>query len=425
MTCLSGAIRPIVDGQKVRWRRLVASASFATVMIVGMSAAGIGGVSPAQAQAPSSVGNLFEPDYSNLLGDAAARLQPVVNHARTSQAAGNCPNIANFKIETSASLDTDYVKALFEGRRETLSKELRRLGLQDSQFVIERGGTGNSAQMSYGPRDLEKPTLHTSSTPRIGTKVKAGDRITVTMVARDNVNSWQTGIQTIQLKAESEGNLLVPNAQSYPARPRDCNRPPEERRHVVVYTVPANPPPVVRLRAIAEDFANQHDTDIAEFPTGELAGRFEWRHIIHGAGGGETVAVADFSLDSDGQGNLTGRMTGQIPQRTWNVPGCPTRFVGPGSFQAKLVGSYTPGSNTFSAQVTESQNTGPRAVDCGGTTRNMPFYEVHQTPIFRDAFRDLRAAADGSWRSSGERSGSMGGGSYTTRYSLTLRRTQN
>ena len=46
----------------------------------------------------------------------------------------------------------------------------------------------------------------------------------------------------------------------------------------------AQPPPIIRLRAIAEDFAGKKDEDVAEFPTGDWHGKFEWKHVCQGGG---------------------------------------------------------------------------------------------------------------------------------------------
>ena len=55
-------------------------------------------------------------------------------------------------------------------------------------------------------------------------------------------------------------------------------------------------------------------------------------------------AIADLTLDYDGRGNLTGTLAGSTPERTANHPDVFRQIsVAPGTFSAKLVGSYTPG----------------------------------------------------------------------------------
>ena len=260
--------------------------------------------------------------------------------------------------------------------------------------------------------------------------MKPGDQIKVTMVARDDATRWQTGIQRIQLIAQNPGGDELVGAQDYPPviRP-NCEGRPEPRTLVLTYTVPRNPPPIVRLRAIAEDFANHHDTDVGEFPTGDWYGTFEWTHLCVGSGlRDETRGIGDLTLDYDGRGNLTGTLAGSIPERTQTMPACSFRQVAPGTFSAKLVGSYTPGQDTFSAQAVEVRTTpGRSSFTCpdGTSVHDQAFFAVYEGPMFRNAFRDLRRQPDGSRKSSGEIPFSAGGGTCTTTYSLTLRQAQN
>ena len=120
--------------------------------------------------------------------------------------------------------------------------------------------------------DTEKPTLNTSSTPRKGTKVKAGDTIKVRMEASEEYTStrsgWQTGVKRIQLIDEGPNPVVVPRWEGIGMRA--CSAKQWKQFLEVTYTVPANPPPVIRLRAIAEDFAGNKDEDVAEFPTTDV-----------------------------------------------------------------------------------------------------------------------------------------------------------
>ena len=58
-------------------------------------------------------------------------------------------------------------------------------------------------------KDKEKPKLDTNSVPRKGKKVKAGDKITVTMVARDHANLGRAGSRPSSLspRAKAAGSL--------------------------------------------------------------------------------------------------------------------------------------------------------------------------------------------------------------------------
>jgi hypothetical protein len=205
-----------------------------------------------------------------------------------------------------------------------------------------------------------------------------------------------------------------------------------QRTHSVTYTVPSDPPPIVRLRAIAEDFAGNIDTDIGEFPTGDWYGTFGWKHVCQGGGNrDETRGTGDLTLDYDGRGNLTGTLVGNVPERMMIVPSCSSyRLLTPGTFRAKLLGSYTPQPDRFSVQAVDVQTTHGRAsLTCpaGSSTFEQAFFAVYEGPMFRDAFRDLRRQEDGSLKliPDGQSTVSVGPSTCTTTYSLTLRQAQN
>ena len=96
----------------------------------------------------------------------------------------------------------------FMGRRQAgnfgpASLEGQGLGVAGRLSVKEEPGSVSSMSGTPPPRDDKPPTLRTRSVPPKGSKVTSGQTITVTMVARDNADRWQTGIKTIQLVADS------------------------------------------------------------------------------------------------------------------------------------------------------------------------------------------------------------------------------
>ena len=281
--------------------------------------------------------------------------------------------------------------------------------------------------MTLAP-DKDKPTLTTTSTPRKGTKVKPGDTIKIRMEASEEYAparlNWQTGVKKLQLIDEGPNPVVTPHWEG--TEMRACAAKQWKQFLEVSYLVPANPPPVIRLRAIAEDFAGNQDVDVAEFPTGDWYGTFNWTHTCQGGGNkDETVGKSDLALDNDGRGNLTGTLTGSTPERRQTIPPCSFASVAPGTFNAKLLGSYTPRPETFSAQAVDVRTTPGRAsfaCPSGSNVVDLAYYEVYGTEIFRDAFRDLRRQPDGSWTSSGKSTASASGGSCTTTHTLTLRR---
>ena len=436
--------RPIhshrIAGRATETRRCAPGQATAAALAAAVAVLAIGGVSSLAptgavlAQTPGtagpvSLGDLFTaPDSVDLKRDANAALNAAIANADMRQCR---TQKANIKV-VMAKGDDLFQQALGTARRDAIDAILKQQGVAAERYAVAYGGIGakDDVQVEYGDiiPDKDKPKLDTDSEPRKGKKVKANSKIVVTMVATDRANEWQTGIKSIQLQdiSTNPNGILVPSPADYGRLPNPCNAATMQQTHVVTYTVPSNPPPIVRLRAIAEDFAGNVDTDIGEFPTGDWYGTFGWTHLCQGGGmRDETRGIGDLTLDYDGRGNLTGRLAGSIPQRSMSYPGCSSFvWLTPGTFSARLVGSYTPTQNTFSAQAVDVKNTWGRASYCGHAAESA-FAQIHQSPMFGDAFRDLRRQPDGSLKSDGEHTISVSPQTCTTNYSLTLRPVQN
>jgi len=407
----------------VRALAVALAATFAVLTIGGVSSFAPTGAVFAQTAgtAGQTLFNLFDGDSVDPKADGLARLAAAIRQAKAPR---DCA-LGELTIYTPKG-DPLFQGALSNARRDSLLRALEGQGLGVAGRLSVKEETGSVGKFDAGyipPRDDKPPTLRTTSDPPKGSKVTAGRTIKVTMVARDDANRWQTGIKTIQLVADSEGGRFVASENYAPcAEPR-------EKRVEATYEVPANPPPIVRLTALAEDHAGLMDTDVGEFPTGDWYGRFGWTHICQGGGStDETHGIGDLTLDYDGRGNLTGMLVGSIPERKQTIPPCSFKHVAPGTFSAKLVGSYTPGPDTFSAQAVDVRTTPGRAswaCPAGSSVQDQGFFTVYEGPMFRDAFRDLRRQPDGSRKSNGESTFSSGGGACTTNYSLTLRQAQN
>ena len=178
----------------------------------------------------------------------------------------------------------------------------------------------------------------------------------------------------------------------------------------------------------------------AQTPPPSWHGTFEWKHFCQGGGStDETRGIGTLELSysayghvdfSDVDGNrhrpewtLNGRLTGTIPERRPTIATCSFTYVAPGTFSANVVGSYTPAQNTFSATVYRVNSTPGRAswaCPAGTTEADQPYFAVYEGPLFEDAFRELRRAPDGSLKSNGERTVSVGESTCTTTYALTL-----
>lgn len=259
-------------GKRTETRRRSPGQAISAALVASFAVLAIGGVSwlapidSVFAQTPGTSGrisfNLFTGDSVDLNQKDAQRL---IDAARKAKTPGKCPLGALFIFTPEG--DPLFQQALAGARRDAVLQTLQRNGVDATRFFVDSlvGGKKNDATLDL-QLDQAKPTLTTTSVPPKGKKVKAGDKIKVTMVARDDAEpkSWQTGIKTIQLVAESEGGRFIAS-ENYEA----CTDP-RVRRVEATYTVPSNPPPIVRLAALAEDHVGLMDTDIGEFPTRDV-----------------------------------------------------------------------------------------------------------------------------------------------------------
>jgi len=367
---------------------LGASIAVATVALIG--AAGSAALAQTAGTAgPVSLGDLFKPPDSmdfrdgaeGKLGDAAGQ---VVNPR-------GCPQQAKFKVIVKRG-DPLFQQALAFARRDALRAFFADSpGFTRMEFSGEIGSK-DDVQVDYQRMpDREKPNLHTSSVPPKGRKVKARDTITVTMVARDDATTWQTGIQRIQLIAV--GDALV-GAKDYPPviRP-NCEGRPEPRTLVLTYEVPRNPPPVVRLRAIAEDFAGNIDTDIAEFPIADWYGTI--KKTAKGGGHNHTINI-DYAFEVERSGTIKGRASARISTEAYEVPACTMLWTySPSEFDIPLSGrrngenfELTLEPGTLTATIT---NTGPCAGDQPSNT-----FPSHLNPAVHAQTKYRIPARDGA-----------------------------
>lgn len=402
--------------------RIVSLLCAAVVMI------GIVTLTPAIAQ-QAQTANIFTFDL--FTGDSVADLDPdearkLLDAARQAQVPGDCP-LGRITVLMPKG-HVEFQMAMGNARRDVVLQLLNVNGIDPSRFfadvrIIGGENTGNDAQLEYTPPDKEPPRLNVTSTPEKGKKVRANERITVRAIARDDANPWQTGIMSIDLTAEGGGPF---GFQDYALA---CDRPSPPRTLQGVYTVPANPPPLVRLRATAKDFAGNEIDLLADFPTGDWYGKFNWNHNCEGFMTDNTRGISDLALTYDGRGNLTGTLVGSIPEREQIIPTFTSfTYLAPGTFSAKLVGSYTPGQESFSAQAIDSQTTPGRASwtsPAGSHVDALPFFTAYEGEMFGKSFRDLRRQPDGDLKSNGESTVSVGGSTCKTSYTLTLKQAQS
>jgi hypothetical protein len=321
---------------------------------------GVAVLAPAAlAQQPTQVEfatyELFQgPDSVDLRPDSFQRLADAVRKAQTS---ANCP-LGRLKIR-AAEGDPLFQQALMAARRDAVLARLQQTGIPVAgRLFVETemfGGPQGDDTVYEIPGDRTPPTLRTNSDPPKGSKVNPRQRIIVRMAARDDATRWETGVKTIQLVADSEGGRFIASENYEP-----CSDP-KEKRVEATYEVPADPPPIVRLTALAEDHAGLMDQDTAEFPTGDFYGTL----TVESAN--RYLTRADIVLNHDGKGNLTGTMVGQLRHLDVTVGGCTFRMIRPNDFRVSLVGAYTEG-RSLKVFINEIQETALTAeARCQGT----------------------------------------------------------
>ena len=238
--------------------------------IAALQMAGFDPVSSAFAQAPSPVAvkGVFDPDLADFKPSSIVQLREAAKNAH-----GDCyPPRATFTVTVRGSGDPAFDKRLGQARVAALAAVLPSLGLEPGQFRSGAWtvGTTDDVQVSYEKfdgADSDSPRLKLTSTPTTGTKVKAGDKINVTITAsernEDGHKSFPTGVRRIKLFAD--GGQVI-ESKDYGPGPPPC----EPRTIESTYTVPSDPPPIVHLRAIAEDEIGNKPAEITvEFPTGD------------------------------------------------------------------------------------------------------------------------------------------------------------
>jgi hypothetical protein len=414
-------------GKRGRFGSLL-GAAIASAALIGVAGFAV------LAQTPGMSGpitfNLFTGDSVDLNQKEAQRL---INAARKAKAPGECP-LGRLTIR-AAKGDPLFQEALAAARRDAVLQYLNSQGIAVSRFIAEAVVGGMEGQddvrldLNAGRDDIP-PTLDVTWTPPKGSKVKAKQRITAKAVARDDANRWQTGINTIDLNVDGGGSF---GFHDYPRPQPPCANPPPPRILDGVYTVPADPPPLVRLRAVAKDFAGNETEVWAEFPTGDWYGHIDWWIPSPYS---RNWGRLDVTFDYDGQGNLKGRMAGD--QHVESPPRgefCGMTTQTPVKLSANVVGQYTPGRNTMSLRFADPHLEQGQFSMCAIGPSGGPLFMSGQPfggggplgqPALDRLLNSLTVRTDGSVEASGEGPVAPAHSPQTTLHlKLTLRRTQN
>ena len=215
--------------------------------------------------------------------------------------------------------------------------------------------------------------------------------------------------------------------------PRPCAEKQWKQILEVTYTVPPNPPPIIRLRAVAEDFAGNKDDDVGEFPTGDWHGTIDWR--ISNPGPARLWGRLDLAFDYDGRGNLKGRMAGdshaELPPRG---EFCGMTTQTPAKLSTNLAGQYTPDRNAMSLRVADPHAEQGQISLCAIGPGGGPLFMSGQPfggsgPIGQTGLdqllNSLTVRADGSVEASGEWPVTPAEAQSTLHMKLTLQKAQN
>ena len=277
---------------------------------------------------------MFDADLADVRPGALSAIKDALAKAKPSEDGCYPPPFATVTAEVKPLGDSSFEAALGKARADALQAALTGLGYgQDRANAAYGMGGADQVRVTYknSGKDTDPPKLKVTSSPAKGTKVKAGDKIHVTIIASeryaDGHKSWPTGVQSIQLTADDG---LV-DSKDYGKPPKPCARQTLE----VDYTVPNNPPPVVHLRAIAEDGVGNQSEEHADFPTGD-----KWEGTWHvtgihdsqryGSGGNvrhEETLDATLAFYVGGDGTISGEGRGKVERPPGKADECTTTFT--------------------------------------------------------------------------------------------------
>ncbi|MEY2578818.1 MAG: hypothetical protein QOI49_1642, partial [Verrucomicrobiota bacterium] len=241
---------------------------FRLMVLIGCATLVLARPTFAETPPPVTLNDVFDPDLADVKPAATQAIKDAIDKTKVSEDGCYPPPLATLTAEVKASGDASFEASLGKARAEALQQTLATMGYgQDRVKTAFSSGSSDNVQVTYktSEKDTDAPGLKVTSSPPKGTKVKAGDKIHVTIIASeryaDGHKSSPTGVQSIQLTA----NDGLVKSKDYGKPPQPCARQTLE----VDYTVPNNPPPVVHLHALAEDGAGNHGGEDADFPTGD------------------------------------------------------------------------------------------------------------------------------------------------------------
>jgi len=182
--------------------------------------------------------------------------------------------------------------------------------------VLDGPGAGMSkeADLRLGDDTLAPEISKVSSDPKPNSRVKSGDKITITFTAEDSESTgvWQTGLQDIQI-TDKPGNTVY--TKEFGSKPKVCKDKTQQFSDSYVYTVPKDAPPVINLCILAEDYVPNVTKKCAAFYTGDhWTGTMRTTISATYAGGsctnGQYLSNLDLYVAADG--TVAGTGTGHV-----------------------------------------------------------------------------------------------------------------
>jgi len=232
-------------------------------------------------------------------------------------------NIPGLNVSLDAKVDGDYRTVAYysPGSEESTShfmvdpcwleggSDLPNTKVTEEAFV---GGGGERRVITLGD-DTLAPRVHVVSTPARRSKVKTGDKIKLEVDATElrKGGPWQTGVHMIQVTALPGGQVGEPWVNSASPLSQKCGQKTWEQKYEATYTVPSNPPPIINLCALAEDYAGNESSNCGEFVTGDWYGTL--REHAQGNIYNDTVYV-HFSFNEERDGTIKGK--GRVDKMT-------------------------------------------------------------------------------------------------------------
>jgi len=404
---------------QARGRRMFTPGWRLALTIIGSAAFVFAGRISAETPSPVTIKGVFDPDLADV------KLSPEVKQAikdateKTKPSADGCYPAApsTFTTHQKTSNDPTFDLSLGQARAAALQQALAALGYsQDQVKTAYSSSSFDDVEVTYDKpgKDTDPPRLKVTSNPPKGTRVKAGDKIHLTIIASeryaDGHKSWPSGVKSLQLLA----NDGVVTSKDYGQSPQPCARQTLE----ATYTVPSNPPEIIHLHAIAEDAVGNQGGEDGDFPTtGDYFGTLKFKSQ-QGVPAGTQYFTGnmDVVLKRDSKGNLTGSLSGTQSEKLV-VSTCPSDTTTPGQITAKLTGVLK--GTTLSLDVSDGTSTPPIMTPCNGRQPGKA-PAVYTWPHFALVFHDLPQTGNGSYHFDQEWTNPGGGYPYTEHYLLQL-----